>query len=120
MLLSPLRSITDVEEIARKTGHYQPFSAFIKMLAGAMNEERSDTFVDILTYGDLVALKSRRKAGSGAAAASSGNNKRYIILTHAGQERCARPRVVGLAAPAPPPVPSLPRGRVVASTRRRR
>ena len=47
--------------------------------------------IDILTYADLQALKSGRQPASTCARAGvppSGNNKRYVILTQTGNERC--------------------------------
>ena len=54
-----------------------------------------DCVLDILTYADLQALKSGRRPAPNSSrstsdAAPGGNNKRYIILTHTGQERCAQ------------------------------
>ena len=119
-----------MEEITRKTGHFQPFDAFVRMLTGSVEEVSSDAFLDILTYSDLLALKNRRKAGATDAPAASGNNKRYVILTHTAQERVHYPLplapdkssrsaepdgVVQQAMPMPAPVqptastPSLPR-----------
>ena len=47
--------------------------------------------IDILTYADLQALKSGRQPASTCtrtAVPPSGNNKRYVILTQTGNERC--------------------------------
>ena len=54
-------------------------------------EQRADIFLDILTYADLLALKSRRKGGADAAAGAKTNNKRYMILTQTGRERVHYP-----------------------------
>lgn len=83
----------DVEEITHKTGHYQNFNDFLRMLRMALSADGGgDATLDILTYADLQALKSRRKSqgragDAGEQAATSSNNKRYIILTHTGRER---------------------------------
>ena len=78
--------VTDTEEITQKTGHYKPFAEFVEMLCAATRatEQRADLFLDMLTYTDLLALKSKRKGGAEAVAAGTKttNNKRYIILTH--------------------------------------
>ena len=56
-----------VEEITKKTGHPQHFSDFVDMLHAAVRQERGDAVLDILTYSDLLALKSRRGKASSSA-----------------------------------------------------
>lgn len=83
---------TDIEEITHKTGHFRRFPAFIQMLRDALvGQEGGSCVIDILTYADLQALKSGRQPASTCARAGlppSGNNKRYVILTQTGNERC--------------------------------
>lgn len=86
-----LCSVADVEDITGKTGHYQPFDAFVRMLASAVDEVSTEAFLDVLTYGDLLALKNRRKPNAADGSSSSANNKRYVILTHTAQERVHYP-----------------------------
>ena len=96
--LSPSVLCADIEEITHKTGHFRQFSAFVQMLRASLGSPDGggmDCVLDILTYADLQALKSGRRPAPNSArptadAASSGNNKRYIILTHTGQERCVQ------------------------------
>jgi hypothetical protein len=62
------------------------------MLRDALvGQEGGSCVIDILTYADLQALKSGRQPASTCARAGvppSGNNKRYVILTQTGNERC--------------------------------
>eukprot|EP00966_Prymnesium_polylepis_P012111 278199-Prymnesium_polylepis.1 len=65
------------------------------MLQAAIQQVGDGVFLDVLTYSDLQALKSRKGAPADgppalAAAPNSRNLKRYVILTYAGQfDRCA-------------------------------
>ena len=86
--------LADIEEITQKTGNSKKFSVFLKMLQAAIQQQGESVFIDILTYADLQALKSRKAASAGGLPAggvtSSRNQKRYLILTHASQfDRCA-------------------------------
>ena len=82
--------LADVEEITKKTGHFQAFHEFVRMLCDAIQQERG--LLDILNYSDLLALKARHKAAPDAAAANaSKNNRRYMILTHFARERVHYP-----------------------------
>eukprot|EP00903_Cladosiphon_okamuranus_P009943 g9436.t3 len=89
-----------VEGITQKTGSAKKFPVFVKMLLDALGEKHGGSgtvFVDLLTYADLELLKARRVghakqklqgpggSGSGGGGGSSGNNKRYLILTYAGE-----------------------------------
>ena len=49
-----------VEEITRKTGSFKKFALFVQMLEAALGDESESVFVDVLTYADLQALKSRK------------------------------------------------------------
>ena len=40
-------SVTDVEDITRKTGHFQPFDAFVRMITGAVDDVSTDAFLDL-------------------------------------------------------------------------
>ena len=85
----------DVEEIAAKTGSFKRFPVFVKMLLSALCQESDSVFVDLLTYGDLELLRSKRaSAGGGTSAAAAAqppqpaaqhSNKRYLILTYAAE-----------------------------------
>ena len=111
---------SDVEEITRKTGHHQPFGEFVKMLGSAIRQEHSNAVLDILTYSDLLALKSRKKPDA-EVAPTNGNNKRYVILTHSGRQRVHYPlplAPVDAAAKAMAAAPdTLPRPHAAAAGR---
>lgn len=80
--------VADIEEITHKTGHFRGFDTFVLMLRSALGNG-SDCSLDILTYTDLQMLKSRHKSTEARAATpNAARNKRYIILTQAGSERC--------------------------------
>ena len=56
------------------------------MLLAAVVDDSDSVFVDLLTYADLEALKSKRAGAPPRAAPSSKtNNKRYLILTYAAE-----------------------------------
>ena len=56
------------------------------MLLAATVDDSDSVFVDLLTYADLEALKSKRAGAPPRAAPSSKtNNKRYLILTYAAE-----------------------------------
>ena len=56
------------------------------MLLAATVDDSDSVFVDLLTYADLEALKSKRAGARPRAAPSSKtNNKRYLILTYAAE-----------------------------------
>ena len=98
-------SVADVEEITHKTGHFQKFPDFVDMLRVALRSgERADIFLDILTYSDLLALKSKRKGSESSSNNASSNNKRYMILTHAGRERVHYPLPLAPDVAAAPPL----------------
>ena len=84
----------DIEEITHKTGNSKKFAVFLKMLQAALQQQGESVFLDILTYADLQALKSRKAGSANGLPASTGamssrNQKRYLILTHASQfDRC--------------------------------
>lgn len=69
------------------------------MLRAAIDGEGGESHLDVLTYVDLLALKSRRK-GATPDCAAGGNNKRYVIVTHTVGERVHYP--LPLAAESPP------------------
>lgn len=99
-----------MEEITARTHNFKSFPVFVRMLLTALRRESDSVFVDLLTYGDLELLKSKRAGGAGAAGAAqppggdggSGgtvpfaaaaaaspqqppNTKRYLILTYAAE-----------------------------------
>jgi coiled-coil domain-containing protein 61 len=49
-----------IEDITRKTGNYKKFPTFINMLISGLENSTRSVIVDILTYQDLEALKSRK------------------------------------------------------------
>ena len=81
----------DVEEITHKTGSFKKFNVFVSMLRSALRHEGGGVHLDVLTYTDLQALKSRKAATATgcpvptATLPAMGNEKRYLILTYASQ-----------------------------------
>lgn len=57
------------------------------MLRAALRQDSDTVFVDLLTYGDLEALKASRSGGADTPLSSTipPNNKRYLILTYAAE-----------------------------------
>ena len=82
-------SRADVEEITHKTGSFKKFDVFVNMLRGALLQREEGLHIDVLTYADLLALKSRKSGNAEPTAAArdpatvAGNTKRYLILTYA-------------------------------------
>ncbi|MEW5297225.1 MAG: hypothetical protein WDW36_000449 [Sanguina aurantia] len=76
-----------IEDITSKTGNFKKFLVFVKMLLSAVTQASESVFVDLLTYQDLEALKSRKEGGAqtGGARTIPPNNKRYLILTYAAE-----------------------------------
>jgi hypothetical protein len=50
--------MTDVEEIAHKTGNYKRFVVFVKMLVSALTQPSDRLFAELLTLQDLVSNSS--------------------------------------------------------------
>ena len=69
-----------VEEITAKTGAPKKFPAFVRMILTCLKgtDASSPVYIDLLTYQDLEALKTKRSSGPPQA---SNNKKRYIIMT---------------------------------------
>ena len=79
-----------VESLTSKTGNYKKLSVFARMLAGALDGSADSVYVDLLTAGDLEALRERKRgrASPGGAAVSPGASRapaerRYLIVTYA-------------------------------------
>ena len=75
-----------VESLTSKTGNYKKLSVFARMLAGALDGSADSVYVDLLTAGDLEALRERKRgrASPGGAAVSPGASRapaerRYLI-----------------------------------------
>lgn len=91
--IHPPRTHADVEDITSKTGSFKKFSVFVRMLISAARQQSDSVFMDLLTYQDLEALKSKKQQQGGAAAAAaaarplptSSASKRYLILTYASE-----------------------------------
>ena len=75
-----------VEDVTQRTGNSKKFAVFTKMLLSALHQSSDSVYVDILTFADLEALRSKaaRKAPS-TSSSSKDNNKRYLILTYAAE-----------------------------------
>ena len=94
-----------MEEITHKTGSFKKFDVFVSMLRSALAQQEEGLHIDVLTYADLLALKSRKSGSAEQPAAArdapavAGNTKRYLILTYASR----------FDRHAPPPAPRLRR-----------
>ncbi len=86
----------DIEDMSLKTGSFKRFPLFVKMLASALTKTSDSVFIDLLTFGDLEALKRKKaqnanqeeKAEDSAASNPlliAAKNKRYFILTYVGE-----------------------------------
>jgi coiled-coil domain-containing protein 61 len=77
-----------IEQITQKTGNFKRFMTFVKMLSAALQKNNDAVFVDLLTYGDLENLKSRKNGQNSSNVSSRGDSsfrgskKRYLILTY--------------------------------------
>ena len=108
-----------VEDICAKTGSYKRFHTFVHMLTSAARGDSDSLSIDLLSYGDLEALKRMREssssgradaaaAGGGSGPPSAHSSKRYLILTYTSEfDRVHYP--VPLGDEAEPDVPSLQR-----------
>ncbi|KAL5263720.1 hypothetical protein ACHWQZ_G008931 [Mnemiopsis leidyi] len=66
-----------IENVTRKTGSFKEYSVFLEMLSDAIADETDHVYVELLTYSDLLALKTGHHLGKKVA-----DNKRYLILTY--------------------------------------
>jgi len=84
-----------VEELTTKTGSLKRLAAFASMLRAGLAGSSSAVSMDLLTSGDLEALKRRKgRGGSEAEGASAADNgKRYLICSFAAEfgDRCHYP-----------------------------
>ncbi|GAX84244.1 hypothetical protein CEUSTIGMA_g11667.t1 [Chlamydomonas eustigma] len=81
-----------IEDITTKTGNFKKFPVFCKMLLSAFKQASDSVFVDLLTYQDLEALKTRQQQQHAGGHKSEQarpslppSNKRYLILTYAAE-----------------------------------
>ncbi|GMH44351.1 hypothetical protein BSKO_12285 [Bryopsis sp. KO-2023] len=78
-----------VEDITAKTGNFKKYPTFTTMLLSALKGQSDSVFIDVLTYGDLEALKNRRAASHQVSTPLQSkiprNNKRYLILTYSAE-----------------------------------
>lgn len=74
-----------MENITKKTGNYKRFGIFVQMLESAMLNRSDSVCVDILTYEDLVQLRTRSKRSHDDVFSSTSMSKRYLILTYAAE-----------------------------------
>ena len=75
----------DIEELTRKTGNYKQFAVFLSMLESAISKASESVSLDLLTYSDLEALRSKKLGTSSSLAPSPSKQlqaKRYLILTY--------------------------------------
>lgn len=56
-----------IEDITTKTGVPKKFNVFVKMLIQALKSGNDQVCIDLLTYADLEALKSKRSGSGGNA-----------------------------------------------------
>ncbi|XP_054855369.1 centrosomal protein CCDC61 isoform X2 [Eublepharis macularius] len=75
-----------IEDLTHKTGNFKQFGIFCSMLESALTQSSESVTLDLLTYTDLEALRSR-KIGMGprhtsATKSSPLSSKRYLILIY--------------------------------------
>ncbi|XP_068273549.1 centrosomal protein CCDC61 [Nyctibius grandis] len=75
-----------IEELTRRTGNFKQFGVFCSMLEAALAQSSDAVSLELLTYGDLEALRSRKLGGTGPrpppAAAAPLGDRRYLILVY--------------------------------------
>ncbi|XP_064359054.1 centrosomal protein CCDC61 isoform X2 [Dromaius novaehollandiae] len=77
-----------IEDLTHKTGNFKQFGIFCSMLESALTQSSEAVSLDLLTYGDLEALRSRKLGGGprppppATATASPLSSKRYLILIY--------------------------------------
>jgi len=67
-----------LEKITSKTGNYKHFAVFVEMLSAAVTRSSDSVEVELLTYADLVTLKTGKKQSK----ALNADTKKYLILTY--------------------------------------
>ncbi|XP_075223838.1 centrosomal protein CCDC61-like [Lycorma delicatula] len=79
---------TYIENLTHKTGNYKQFDIFTTMLKSGLLKTSESITLDLLTFDDLEALRSRRIMGrtfpphSAHILPASASNRRYLILTY--------------------------------------
>ncbi|CDW82093.1 UNKNOWN [Stylonychia lemnae] len=73
-----------IEDIANKTGVPKKFNVFVKMLIQALRSQNESVCIDLLTFADLEALKTKGQSANNRSNLNqtTTNNKRYFILTY--------------------------------------
>ncbi|KAM4825864.1 centrosomal protein CCDC61 [Thomomys bottae] len=74
-----------IEDLTHKTGNFKQFSIFCNMLESALTQSSESVTLDLLTYTDLEALRSRKlgsRPGTLAPRSAQLNSKRYLILIY--------------------------------------
>ncbi|XP_048225216.1 centrosomal protein CCDC61 isoform X2 [Perognathus longimembris pacificus] len=74
-----------IEDLTHKTGNFKQFSIFCNMLESALTQSSESVTLDLLTYTDLEALRSRKLGGRPSTLAPRSaqlNSKRYLILIY--------------------------------------
>lgn len=66
-----------IENVTRKTGSFKEYSVFLEMLSDAVADKTDHVYVELLTYSDLLALKTGKHLDK-----KSSDSKRYLILTY--------------------------------------
>ena len=68
---------TYIETVTRKTGSFKEYHVFLEMLADAMADRTDHVYLELLTYSDLLALKTGKHTEK-----KTSDTKRYLILTY--------------------------------------
>ncbi|XP_054039874.1 centrosomal protein CCDC61 isoform X1 [Rissa tridactyla] len=74
-----------IEELTHKTGNFKQFGVFCSMLESALTQSSESVSLELLTYADLEALRSRKVGAMPRpppSTASPLNAKRYLILVY--------------------------------------
>ena len=79
-----------IEDIAQKTGTFQSFGNFSKLVLAALRQDNESIYIDVLTPRDLELLKSRKGGSNNSFLSASSQSlsrsivrteKRYVIVT---------------------------------------
>ena len=66
-----------IENVTRKTGSFKEYPVFLEMLSDAIADKTDHVYIELLTYSDLLALKTGKHLDK-----KTSDSKRYLILTY--------------------------------------
>ncbi|KAM6288956.1 LOW QUALITY PROTEIN: centrosomal protein CCDC61 [Aegotheles albertisi] len=96
-----------IEELTWKTGNFKQFGIFCSMMESALSQHSPSVHLDLLTYGDLESLRSRKTGAPPRppGAASPLRTRRYLVLVYSVEfDRIHFPLPLpDVGGPEPPP-----------------